>query len=125
MAEKRAVSIGGVTFDFKLHYLELDEPNDIQSEASISESGVHIVWQNKIQTPYITLSSKDYGWVYQSTKDAILALYEALDTTYTLSFDDGSSETVRFAHERGINFTPHFEGCDTYTAQINLAKVIV
>jgi len=125
MANKRAVSLGGITFDYKMYYKELDEPNNIQSEIELSESGVHLIWQSEILTPYITLESKTHGWLTQSTKDALFALYGQFESIYTLVFDDGSTEDVRFAHERGISFTPVVEGCDTFTAQINLAKVIL
>ncbi len=124
MANKRAVSLGGVVFDYKLYVLQLDAPEDILSEVAITEAGVHAVWQNKVLTPYITLSSKQHGWLSQSVKDSIIALYEQLDTTFTLEYDDGSTDEVRFAHENGISFTPLNEGCNVFLGQINLAKVV-
>ena len=124
MAQKRAISIGGTTFKYKLYVAELDAPNNIQSEVNISESGVHIIWQSEIQTPYITLLSKEHGWIEQDIKDAILAMYAQYESIFTVTYDDATTDEVRFAHERGISFTPHTEGCDIYTAQINLAVVI-
>lgn len=125
MADKRAIGIDSVVFDHKLFYLELDEPNDIECEVETTATGTQVVWQREILTPYITLSSKQNGWLGHDTKTAIMSLYRQLDTTFTLYFDDGSTEDVRFAHEKQITFTPLNEGCDTYTAQINLAKVIL
>ncbi len=125
MAQKRAVSIDAVTFDYKLYVSELNAPDNILSEVNISESGMHIVWQSEIQTPYITLVSKEHGWIYQDTKDALLAQYAQLGTTFLLTYDDASTDTVRFAHEKGIVFIPLYEGACIYTAEINLAVIIL
>lgn len=125
MAQKRAVSLGNTTFNRKLYVSELDEPNNIQSEVNITEAGIHVVWQNEILTPYITLVSREHGWLDQATKDSILADYGVLGTSFVLTYDDGSTDDVRFAHEKGISFTAVIEGCEPYTTQINLAKVIV
>lgn len=125
MAQKRAVSIGATSFTYKLYVSELDAPNNIQSEVSLSESGVHIIWQSEVLTPYITLVSKEHGWLTQTDKDAILVMYNLFESTFTLTYDDASTDAVRFAHERGIVFTPIIEGSDKYTVQINLAKVMI
>ena len=125
MAQKRAVSIGGVVFGHKMYMLELDEPSNIVSEVAISEAGTHIVWQSEILTPYITLESREQGWIEQAEKDLIMELYSQFEATFVLVFDDESEENVRFAHEKGIPFTPISEGSSIYTAQISLAVVLL
>ena len=124
---KRAVSLGGIVFDYRLHYKEINSPEDIDAEVATSESGIHLVWEREIQTPYITLESLSNGWIRQNTKDALMAIRSQIGATFTLVFDDSSTETVRFAHERnnGIIFTPHHDGCTDYNVQIFLAKVIL
>lgn len=125
MAQKKAIQLDSIVFDHSLFIEEEDAPNNIQSEVNLTESGVHVVWQSEIKTPYITLISKNHGWLKQSTKDAIMALYNQYESTFVVTYDDLSTDTVRFAHERGLSFTPIFEGSEHYTTQINLAKVIV
>ena len=125
MANKRAVSLGGVVFDYKLFYLEIDEPNHIQTESELSESGVHLVWEAEIFSPYMTLSSKDNGWITQPIKEALILLYSQLQGIHTLVFDDSSSIRVRFAREKGsISFSPLSEGSEIYLTEIPLAVVV-
>jgi len=124
MANKRAVSIGAVTFEHKLHVIELNKPNDVNAEVAITEAQMHVIWQAEMLTPYITLTSMQYGWLTQANKDTLRDQYSMLDTTFTLSYDDGTSDQVRFAQELGMSFTPLSEGCNIYTGEINLAKVL-
>ena len=125
MAQKRVISIGSTTLNRSLYVEELDKPNNIQSEVNMSESGIHLVWQMEIQTPYITLVSKQSGWLDQETKDALMAQYALLETSFVLTYSDLSTDNVRFAHERGISFDAVIEGSEPYSVKINLAKVIV
>jgi hypothetical protein len=124
MAQRRAVSIGSTVFDYKLYIIENDEPNNINTEVSTTEAQMHVIWQAEMLTPYITLTSKEHGWIKQATKDALISQYSLLETTFILSYDDGTTDNVRFAQEKGISFVPLSEGCDIYTTQINLAKVL-
>ena len=123
--QKRAISIGSVIFDYTLHIAELNAPVNIKTEVNVSESGMHIVWQSDILTPYITLESQNHGWLSQDNKDEILSQYALLETTFVLTYSDETTDTVRFAHEKGIVFKPLFEGSNIYTAEINLALVII
>ncbi len=125
MAQKRAESIDATLFEHKMYVKENDAPDTILSEVNMSESGMHIVWQSEIQTPYITLESRKQGWIDQETKDALLVQYALLGNTFTLTYDDNSTDDIRFAHEKGIVFTPLFEGSNRYTVVLHLAVVII
>ncbi len=120
----RAKKIGTETFAYPLWVAEFEKPADVMSEMRMSASGKHIVYAKRIQTPYITLVSKEYGWLTEANVAALKAQFEVIDgTTYTLTYDDDTTETVRYAHEKGIEFTPLYEGACWYTATINLAVV--
>lgn len=124
MAQKKVKKIGTIVLEYNLHIQELDAPDNILTEMNMSEGGTHIIWTKAILTPYITLYSGEHGWISQTNKDAIMALYNVLESTITITYTDNTTESVRFAHEKGISFNPTYEGSDDYTATINLAKVI-
>ncbi len=126
MAQKRVVSIGNVTFPYKMYVLELDTPKAMRSEVNVSESGLDIVWQAPILTPAITIVSKQQGWITQDVKDDLIAQHALFETTFVLTYDDASTDTVRYAHEKELmKFTPLFEGSDRYTAEMAFAVVII
>lgn len=124
MADARAKSLGLVTFDHTLHMQENLSPNSVMSEVMMSAGGAHIVYQAEIKTPYITLVSRKHGWLKEDTKNALIELYNQLNTTFTLTYSDDSTDLVRFAHEKGISFDPVSESSEYFFATINLAKVI-
>ena len=124
MAQKRAKQLGALVFDYPLHILELDEPDNMLSEKHMSATGHHIVWNKVIQTPYITLTSFEEGWVSQISKDSLIGMYNLLETTFTLTYTDDTTDLVRIAHENDFTFTPLYEGSEYYMARLSLAVVI-
>jgi len=125
MGNKRATQIGSVEFDHSLLVAELDNPNNILCEVNISEAGNHIVWQTEVEERYITLVSGEGGWIYHDTKLALIALYNQLETVFTLTYSDESTDTVRFAHEKPPKFVEIYEGAEIYFAEISFATVVV
>ena len=121
---KKATQIHTTVFMHPLWVNEFENPNTVMGEMVMSAGGTHIVYQAPIYTPYITLVSRDSGWLNVDNMAEVKAYYEQLDTTFTLTYDDLSTETVRFAHEKGIVFTPTYEGSCHFYATINLAKVV-
>jgi len=119
----RAKGLGALTLTYMLWVDEYEKPNHIMSEAQMSADGNHIVYQAEIFTPYRTLTSKRHGWLTEDDITALKTMYSQLDTNFVLIFDDETTESVRFAHEKPLVFTPLFEGSDYYTAVIPLAKV--
>lgn len=121
---KRAKQLGDVVFSKNTLFVrEFEEGYGVIAEAFVSAAGTDIVYEAPHHTPPRTLDSKQYGWIDDAHREAILAMYQAIGTTYTLTYDDDSTETVRFAREKGIRFTPLHEGSKTFTAVIPLAKV--
>jgi len=121
MAELRIKKIGEVTLKYPLLVVELNEPNDVLTEFMMSVNGVHIVWNTQILTPYRTLISGENGWIGRAERDTLIAMYKELEATLLIEYTDGSTEKVRFAHEKKIKFTPLYEGAEEYVATINMA----
>ncbi len=118
----RVKGIGALTFMHTLWVDEFENPSQIMGETVISAAGTHIVYEAEIKTPYITLISKRNGWLNESDIAYIKAMYSLLDTEHILTYDDNTTETVRFAHEKKPKFTPVSESSKYYTAVIPLAK---
>lgn len=120
----RATQISTTEFLYPMWVKELKNPNTMMGDMEMSVAGTHIVYQAQIHTPYITLESRESGWLNETNMTELIALYNQLDTTFTLTYSDASTDTVRFAHEKGIIFKPTHEGSCYYYATINLAKVV-
>ena len=119
----RAKSLGSVTFETNTLFIrEQYSSSEVMGEAIMSASGSHIVYEAEINTPYITLDSKQYGLITEAQREALMTMWNTLDTTYTLTYDDTTTETVRMAKEKDISFTPLFEGSCEFTCIIPLAK---
>lgn len=121
---RRAKQLGTVVFGMNTLFIreEMDDAS-VMSEVVMSAAGTHIVYEAEILTPYITLDSKQYGWVTEAQRAELVSMRKQLDTTFTLTYDDDTTETVRFAKEKKMVLTPLYEGSDKYTAVIPLAKV--
>ena len=121
---KRAKSIGTVTFEINSLFIKEEEENDsIVSEMFMSSDGTHIVFEAEIYTPYITLSSKSHGWINETQRLELVSMWKQLDTTFTLTYTDNTTETVRFAREKKMQLIPISEGAELYRGLIPLAKV--
>lgn len=123
---RTAKQLGAVIFGE--NYMHIDEEfaqGDILSEMIMSAGGTHIVFENEIGTPYITLDSQGDSWITEANKNALQAMWSDLNTaSYTLTYDNSTTVTVRMAREKELSFTPLYEGgCDYYRAIIPLAKV--
>jgi len=119
----RAKQLGSVEFSLNSLFIQ-EEMSDasVMGEAVMSAAGTHIVYEAAIHTPYITLDSMKYGWITETQRLALVAMRKQLGTTFTLTYNDDSTETVRMAREKEMVFTPLYEGSQKYTAIIPLAK---
>lgn len=120
----RAKQLGTVIFGLNTLFIQEEMSDDsVMAETVMSAKGTHIVFQAEIFTPYITLDSKQFGWVLEAQRLELVAMRKQLGTTFTLTYDDDETEEVRFAREKKMIFTPLFEGSKKYTVVIPLAKV--
>ena len=120
----RAKQLGTVVFSRNTLFIQ-EEFNDdsTMGEVFMSAKGTHISYVAEIYTPYITLDSKQYGLVTEAQRVELVAMRKQLGTTFTLTYNDDSTELVRFAIEKKMIFTPIFEGAKKYTVIIPLAKI--
>ncbi len=120
----RASSLGAVDFDMNTLFIkEQFTPNTVMGESVKSAAGTDIVYSATDYTPAITLESKENGWVTETQRAALVAMWEVINTTYLLTYDNATTDTVRFRHEAPPVFIPTIEGCDKFTVIIPLAKV--
>ena len=116
--------IGTVVLDSPLHINEFNTTNDIMGEVVMSANGTHISYSAQIYTPYRTAESRgEGGWLSEQNKTDLEALWVNLGTTFDIVYEDDSTETVRMAHEKQIDFTEIAVGACIYTAFIPMAKV--
>lgn len=122
---KRAKQLDTIVFNLNTLFIQEEMMNDsVMGQMKMSGAGTHIVYEAEIFTPYITLDSEQHGWLTEAQVEALTALWMQLDTTFTLTYDDDTTDTVRFAKEKKMQFTPLYEGSCNYTAIIPLAKMI-
>jgi len=120
----RATSLGAVTFDTNTLFIqEQYNSNNVMGEVAMSSAGTHIAYEATIHTPYITLDSKEHGIITEAQRAALETMWATLDTTYTLTYDDTTTQEVRMTHEKQLVFTPLFEGSCQFRAIIPLAAV--
>ena len=121
----RAKQLGAVVFNNPntLFIQEQYANDDILGKVYMSAASTHIVYESTIETPYITLDSKQYGIITEAQRSALETMWEALDTTYTLTYDNSATETVRMAHEKKMIFTELWEGACSFRVILPLAKV--
>jgi len=115
--------IGSIVLHKPLFVKEFNEPNNMQGEMLMSTLGTHIVFTAPIETPYITLETKgDSGWLSEDNIADLKALwYTSLE--YDIIYIDDTTDTVRFANEKQIVFSPISVGACYYNVIIPLAKV--
>lgn len=118
----KAKSIGTTTFTYQLWVEEFENPSNVSGEMVMSAAGSHITYAREIATPYITLVSKEHGWLHDDDIATLKTQYASIGSTFTLTYSDDTTETVRFAHEKGMSFVPLYEGACYYRVTINLAK---
>ena len=120
----RAKQLGTVEFLQNTLFIKEEYENDSVSGSMVmSAAGTHIVYESAILTPYITLDSHQYGWITEPQRAELVNMWEQLDATFTLTYDDDTTEIVRFARENQLVITPLYEGSCEYTAVIPLAKI--
>lgn len=122
---KRVKQLGAIVFELNPMWINEELTDEsILAESILSAGGVHVVFEAEIKTPFITLESGD-GWITEAERVALVAMWKTLGSTYTLTYEDDTTEQVRLAREKKLVFTPISEGnCEYYTCTIPLAKIL-
>ena len=125
---KKAVRIGSIDLDYKLQVAE--ELRSVKNTATTRRTvaGALVVYEqeNRSTALSVTLDSGQHGWQKRATVEAIIALSDSLaGKTTTVEYDDGSSESVRFAYEQrggAVQSTPLYEGAEWYRVKIYMGR---
>ena len=123
---KRVRSIEGISFDVNpLFVAEEFSPDSTMSEAVPAADGSRIVYIVPVVTPYITITSQNYGIITEENRDALMTLWNDIGAEYTITYTDGTTDIARMAHEREEEFVfnAFWEGSCWYTGTIPMEKI--
>ena len=123
MEKRRALSLDSVIFDHPLYVKEYETPDNFMAENRRSSAGTDIAYVARIHTPAITLISKKSGWLDVTTVDALRIIFNSIGVVHTLTYEDGTTEQVRVAHERKPVYTELFECSENFLVTLPLAKI--
>jgi len=123
----RAVSLGGIDFDYPLFIKEEFNLKDVKGKAFNTLNGGIIVYEapKRNNADYITLQSKESGWMSKNTLSNIVTLLDDLDVEADLELEDGSTIKVRPALEKGevIKVDGIYENSGWFRVEIALCRV--
>ena len=123
----RVVNLGGIEFDNPLFIKEEFSLKDVKGKAFNTLNGGVIVYESvkRGNANYITLISKESGWIKKETLDNVLTLLDDLNVEVDLTMDNGSVVKVRPALEKDevIKVEELFENSKWYRVEIALCRV--
>ncbi len=103
-------------------------PQEVSTECIVtgvthrSAAGTNITYESSIQAPYITLISDADDWLSETDKDAIMTMCGQINTTFTLTYEDDTTDTVRFDHSKELMLEEIADGVCFYYGTIYLMK---
>jgi len=99
----KVVSLGGIEFDYPLFIKDDFAMKKSRAEAFNTIGGSKVVFESvkRNNANYITLISKDSGWIKEETLKSITLLLDDLDVAVDLVAKDGTITKVRPALELG------------------------
>ncbi len=123
----RAVSLGGIKFDYPLFIKEEFSLKDVKGKAFNTLNGGIIVYETpkRNNANYITLESKENGWIKKDTLKQIVTLLDDLGVEADLELIDGNTLKVRPALEKGdvIKVDGLYENSEWCRVEIALCRV--
>ncbi len=122
---KRAIQLGTVVFKpNSLFILEEFIPSNRPAKNYESAANTDIYFVATDVTPEITLLSKEYGVLTDQQRRTLLDMYEDTTQTYTLTYNDATTDIVRFRWSEPLVFTETYEGSCHYRVTLPLAKTL-
>ena len=119
--------IGGIELENKLWFKESFDVKNVRGIAFNTIGGGKVVYESikRNNANYITLESKNNGWIKEDTLKKIATLADDIGVETTIVFDNDNEVKVRFAYEKGevIKAEPIYEGSKWYRVEINLCRV--
>jgi len=125
----KVVRIGNVDLVYPMWVMEKYRSTAVRTTARRTIGGGLVVYEqeNRKSASTVTLDSMDYAWLDEATKTAIVDMANAsVGQSYEIEYDDGVTDTVRFAHEQqggAVQLRPIREGCGWYMGKIYFGKV--
>jgi len=97
----KIVKIGDILLDYPLFIKEEFKQKNVRAIAFDTIGGNKVVYESikRNSANYITLISKDSGWLREETIKDILLLADDIEVETTITKDDGGIVKVRFAYE--------------------------
>ncbi|RLC81299.1 MAG: hypothetical protein DRI61_04155 [Chloroflexi bacterium] len=126
---KRVVRIGHVNLSNPLWVEESLKATKNTASAKRTVAGAMVIYEmsNRYSALYITLDSRNYGWLKTDDVNALIGLADSsLGQQVEIEYRDGSTEMARFAYEQAngaVQATPLFDGANWYKVKIYMAKV--
>jgi hypothetical protein len=125
---KRATRLEGTTksvnFDKNTMYIEQEfEPNTFQAKSEKSIISTDITFFIEDLNPEVTLDSRGYSLIDDGDRETILAMYGNPDDVYTLTYNDGTTDTVMFRLDKPPDFKKFSLDDCYFTATIYLARI--
>ena len=120
--------IGDIELDYPLFIKEEFIPKNVKAVSFNTLGGSRIVYESvkRLSANYITLISKDSGWVKEETLKKILTLADDVGVETTVTFTDDTSVDVRFAYENGDVIKTEdavHENGGWFTVEISLCRI--
>ena len=126
MSKRLVVEVAGVVLSEHLYVREYESPHNLISRKEISGAGTDLVYVRNINTPEITLESKESGWMTQAEVDLFRSLFVNFTQSFLIKYADGTVEEVRAGIEREaeLALNPLFECSLDYKVVLPLSKIL-
>jgi hypothetical protein len=126
MRRVKQISGGGYTVDFNMNTMYIEQefmPNTFMADVVKSAAGTDIVYYAEDHSPEITLDSRQYSIVDDNGREAIIEMYNAPDLTYSITYNDNTTQSVMFRLDKPPDFAKYSLDDCLYTAKIYLTRI--
>jgi len=116
--------VESIVLQYPMWLDEFYTPKNMIGENRMSAAGVAVMYEASIKTPTRTLLSRESGWLSEDNITDLKTLWSVVGNTFSIIYDDDSTDVVAFDRSRALSFTEVSEGMCEYTAVIPMMKVI-
>ena len=116
----KAKQLGAVVFEYPQ---EVVRECFVKGEKRVSAAGTKIVYESPMYSPDITLASATDDWLSLNNVNDLTAMCGQINTTFTLTYEDNSTEEVVFDHSKTISFNEIKEGSCFFYGNVSLIKI--
>jgi len=116
----KAKQLGVVVFEYPQ---EVMRECGVKGEKRVSVAGTKIVYESLMLSPDITLASATDDWLSLNNIHDLSTMCGQINTTFTLIYEDDSTEEVVFDHSKAISFKEIKEGSCFFHGNVSLIKI--